>query len=295
MKVVCHTRGEGDIIDAFVRHYLALGADHLHFIVHGSDRENARTLALPQRYPCTIEHRYDGAFRSHTKQQLLNELCGRFAGQWLLVVDADEFVELPYDLRTCIRLMERHGALALRAPLLQRITHDGSLPVDEVVADPMLRFPFCSRDLYEHMGVEATLDKYPLFLASRTTRVRDGGNHVPPAGIRTLSAGIQGVSHHFKWRGAVMGRLEARREGVDFDCRHESEGFEAYLRRSGGWLPLRDAFPYSRRVLFEKGLMWQTEPRLAADPSLAGLRGAARRGGGRLLRALFDRLPDDLF
>jgi Glycosyl transferase family 2 len=255
VKLVSHINADGDLLEAWLEHHRALGVDAFHLIVHGPREENQRLYELAPRYPITIEEEYGGVFHSTEKVERLNRLVTRLSGQWLLVVDSDEFLELPYgDLAETVRVLERLRVDVLQSHFLQRLSNDGSLDSPEIVADPFAAFPLCSLELYRRMGVDAAVTKHPLFYSTGSTRLHDAGTHGAPLGSRCWMAPLQGVSHHFKWRRTASERLRAR-AGSIHPWRHESQGFAAYLADHAQRLPIEGAFRYSREELFRRGLL----------------------------------------
>jgi hypothetical protein len=270
VKLLAQVSGDGDLIQAWLDHYLRLGVTSFHLIVHGSEDCNAQLFRLRDSYPIVVEETFEGEFRSEEKQRRLNALLARMRGEWLVLVDSDELLELPYgSLSAAVRMLEFLGANVLYAPMLQRTTADGTLETPERIADPFGEFPLCSVGLYQAMGVKAALSKYPLFRCAENTFMMEGGNHHSPNGSSTVLAPIQGVTHHFKWRRTVAERLRARAES-EHTWRHQSVGFLAYLEQHGRRVPVQDAFPYSRGELFRRGL-------LCRAPKSAYLKAAARR------------------
>lgn len=268
MKLLAQVSGDGDLIQAWLDHYLRLGVTSFHLIVHGSEDRNAQLLRLRDSYPIVVEETFDGEFRSEEKQRRLNALLARMRGEWLVLVDSDELLELPYrSLSATVRVLEFLGANALYAPMLQRLTADGALETPEQITNPFKEFPLCSVDLYRAMGVKAALSKYPLFRCAENTFMMEGGNHHSPNGPSTVLAHVQGVTHHFKWRRPVAERLRARAKS-EHTWRHQSVGFLAYLERHGGRVPVQDAFPYSRAELFRRGLLYRA-PRSAYFKAVA--------------------------
>jgi hypothetical protein len=252
LGLVSHINGDGDLLEGWFKYYRCLGVSSFHLIVHGPREENRRLYALKDSYPVTIEDTYEGPFDSEEKKRRLNSLLARMRRQWLVLVDSDEFVEFPYSkMSTTIRMLELVGN-ALFAPMVQHLTLDGSLDAPEVVEDPFRTFPLCSIDLYQKMGVQASIKKYPLFYCSNRTMLHDGGNHSCPIGNRTSL--LQGVTHHFKFRPSVFQRLD-RRIHSSHPWRHESVQFQNYLASNANRLPTQCAFAYSRAELFRRGLL----------------------------------------
>jgi hypothetical protein len=237
-----------------LEHYLRLGVTRFHLIVHGGRSENTRLYQVANAYPVRIRDEYDGPYMSEEKARRTNSVLASLPDGWTLVVDSDEFVELPYaGLARTARVLERVGASALFAPLLQRLAPDYRLETSEVIEDPFTALPLCSVGLYGAMGVIADSAKYPLFVKSARTEI-EGGNHHPPNGRATLLSGVLGVTHHFKWRRSVVQRLMSRANSAH-TWRHESAGFLAYLSTHEFKLPGEGTFAYSRQELFRRGLL----------------------------------------
>ena len=69
-------------------------------------------------------------------------LLARNIDQWVLLVDSDEFVECPYgDIPETVRMLSVANANLMAAPMLQRLTKDGSLETPSVIEDPFQMFP----------------------------------------------------------------------------------------------------------------------------------------------------------
>lgn len=269
-----------DILRAWLEHYRALGVDEFHLFVHGTAEQAAWATDLASEYPVHIRGRHGGHFSEKEKIDRLRGLLPEFQGEWIFVVDDDEFVELPCaSLAETIRRLGKFGATALAAPMLQRMRAGGALDSPDVVPDPFREFPLCSVGLYRLMGSEAEISKYPLMFCRETTTIA-GGQHFPGNGPGSARSPLLGVSHHFKWRREILRRLATFVASKPVHGYwHESETYLGYLQRHGFRLPLDDAFPYSRRALFSRGLL---------DPGTwrSGLRRRLRRGGALARRAL---------
>ncbi len=266
LRLFSQVNADSDLIEAWLKYYLRLGVDWFHLVVHGRPEENETLFAIKESYPITIEDIYQGPFPApmsidgkHTteKKERLDSLLARYIGEWVLVVDSDEFVELPYlDIRETIRILESANANLMPAPMLQRLKSDGSLDSPAVIEDPFPIFPLCSVDLYRRMGVKAEIFKFPLFYCQRGTELTEEGNHYPPRGLEPKAAGILGVTHHFKFRRCLSKRLE-RRINSPHVWRNDSMGFQGYLDSHSNRLPLEGTFLYSREELFKRGLLRQ--------------------------------------
>ena len=254
LKLISHVNADNDLVEAWLGHYLGLGVDRFHLVVHGPPEENARLLAIKDSYPLTIEDSYQGPFDSDEKKSRLDAVLARHAGEWVVLVDSDEFVEFPYqDIPATIAKLDSVGANVMAAPMLQRLTADGSLDTPSVIDDPFGMFPLCSVDLYRRMGVKGDIFKFPLFFCAAGTQLAEEGNHHPPQGNHARAA-LRGVTHHFKFRRTVAQRLD-RMIGSTHLWRHESVRFQEYLQAHLNRLPTDGAFAYSREELLRRGLL----------------------------------------
>lgn len=254
IPLICHWRGDGDIARAFLEYY-AESVSEFHLILHGPDETNRAILALRTSFPITIHAVYDSRFDSVEKARRLNQLMPSFMGQWVLVVDSDEFVELPYSsVRDAIRELERSHVSCMAAPMLQRLRRNGSLESPEIVRDAFGEFPLCSERLYEMMGSTGCIDKYPLFRCGPETSI-GMGPHCPPNGADSVSDAFRGVTHHFKWRNSAIERISYRIEIGSPWAETESVSYLKYLTAHDFLLPLDDAFIYSRGELFRRRLL----------------------------------------
>ena len=260
-----------DILRAWLEHYRALGVAEFHLVLHGSPEQARLIDDVRGEYPILIRGSYDGLFSERDKMERLRALLPELRGRWIFVVDDDEFVELPRrSLPDTLRGLERFGATAMAAPMLQRMRADGSLESPDVVSDPFCEFPLCSLDLYRLMGSRAATDKYPLMRCGDSTTIT-AGSHTPGNGFGSAASPLRGVTHHFKWRQEILRRLRTFIDSEPvYPYWHESETYLSYLQDHDFRLPLNGAFPYSRRALLARSLL---------DPGTFG--SALRRGVGR--------------
>jgi hypothetical protein len=163
------------------------------------------------------------------------------------------------------------GKDVLFAPMLQHLCRDGGLDTPDTMTDPFETQPLCSVDLYALMGCSADIRKYPLFFNQEGIALFDGGNHNRPVGLRSESAAILGVTHHFKFRRQVRDRL-LRRANSAHPYREQSVDLYSYLERHDMRLPLDGAFIYSRRELFRRRLLARPGPREFARKLLRAVR-----------------------
>jgi glycosyltransferase involved in cell wall biosynthesis len=260
LKLISHVNRDSDLIEAWLKYYMRLGVDRFHLVLHGEPDENYRLLAIKDSYPVTIEDSYTGSFHVFEKKDRLNAVLSQHAGQWLLLVDSDEFVEFPYEnIRATIEALKSAQANLMAAPMLQRMTIDGSLETPVIIDDPFHTFPVCSEDLYRRMGVKADTFKFPLFFCVAGTQLKEGGNHYPPLGQEPRGATVRGVTHHFKFRRTVSERLDKRIHS-EHPWRYESVQFQDYLQNHSNRLPLDGSFLYSRDELFRRHLLKELPP-----------------------------------
>ena len=90
--VLCVIKDSEHLVEAFIEHYLELGVKHLFFLDNGSTDE---TITLIKACPNTTVVRSLKPFRSYYVA-FKNYLIQQFgAGQWCVVADVDEFLQLP--------------------------------------------------------------------------------------------------------------------------------------------------------------------------------------------------------
>jgi hypothetical protein len=253
-RLISHVNRDDDLIEAWLQHYLKLGVSSFHLIAHGGRDQNQRLFEIRDRYPVQILDTYTGAFDPYVKRDRLAWGLATLGSGWIVLVDSDEFLELPYrSLSTTVKVMQWFKADSLQAPILQRFAWDG-VNVDGG-ARPFETYPWCSVDLYAKLGQpQAVIDKYPIFKLLRRNWLKSGGNDCPPNGFGSRLAPMLGVTHHFKWRPAMQNRLSERADSTH-PYRGESQQYIKFLGESGWRLPTDGTFRYSRRALFARGLL----------------------------------------
>ena len=55
LKLLSHINADGDLIEAWLKYYLRLGVDRFHLILHGTQEENDRLLAIKDSYPVPLK------------------------------------------------------------------------------------------------------------------------------------------------------------------------------------------------------------------------------------------------
>jgi hypothetical protein len=253
-RLISHVNRDDDLIEAWLQHYLKLGVASFHLICHGGREQNQRLFEIANQYPVEIMDTYTGVFDPYEKRDRLAWGLAKLGTGWIVLVDSDEFLELPYrSLATTVTVMQWLNADSLQAPMLQRFAWDGVNV--EGGARPSDAYPWCSVDLYAKLGQpQAVIDKYPVFDLQRRTWLKSGGNHYPPNGYGSRLAPMLGVTHHFKWRPTVQNRLTERADSTH-PYRGESQQYIKFLGESGWRLPTDGTFTYSRRALFARGLL----------------------------------------
>ncbi len=174
-----------DILSHWLAYYRGLGVDDIHLVLHGPWRSTEFAPLVESGFggDVTIAEEYEGPFIEPVKSAKLTLLSQRFVGDWVLVADADEFLELPFPtLAATLRALRGLGITSLPAIMLQRVAVDGRLPPVDVATDPAATFPLGIPLLFERMAPGATppwKTKHPLFLVHAKSVVRR-----PPSGAR---------------------------------------------------------------------------------------------------------------
>ena len=284
LPLLCHWNGDGDIARAWLEHYTALGVTEFHIILHGPEEENAEFLEAARDFPVIIQDRYVTLFDEREKVRRLTDLLASFVGRWVLVVDSDEFVELPLtDVDLLTSRLEFFGQTFLYAPFVQRFREDGSLDTPPVIRDPFVEMPLCDPKLAARVGYSRTRSKYPLILVAPGTRIANG-NHHPPNPTEEIHF-FQGATHHFKWKRGLKERLRVV-SGLGLDYARWAEDATGRLGELAWHLPTDDSFPYSRQRMYDEGLLkgpsWAatlrrlariaSEARFAQVPLILGIR-----------------------
>ena len=109
LRLVSHVNRDSDLIEAWLKYYLELGVERFHLVVHGGPAENDRLLAIRDSYPIEIEDSYCGSFHIEEKRKRLDAVLARHTGQWIVLVDSDEFVN-------CRTKISRRQSASSRVP-----------------------------------------------------------------------------------------------------------------------------------------------------------------------------------
>ncbi|MGI9491256.1 MAG: glycosyltransferase [Geminicoccaceae bacterium] len=243
-----------DILPLFLAHYRTLGIGDFLFALHGTWPEAVLDWLTRQDDVAIwdlLGDRYEDSYR----RSILNLMAERYVGDWVVLADADEFLELPFaSLANTVSALEVMGLDCLPAFLLQRMSRDGSLPVLDPGRSLDQQFPDCNFSLCEDMGVESPpwKTKYPLAKVTENFAI-DRGSHWPPNPMSLAHAPIRGVVHHLKWRAALLEAFEIVRG--ETSNTYEMSSYRQWLDTHDGRLPTANARPCSREALIARGLL----------------------------------------
>jgi len=283
---------DADIVRPFVQHYRTLGVDRFQFILHGPWTDG--DLAALNEQGVEICERNFEPYSDRRKRELLQKHIFAAQGEWIVHVDADEFLELPCaTIAETVRYLDFLGAEDLPAVLLQRVAEGGQLVPLGDATDLNALFPYFDYGLCERMEIANTIwkGKYPLVRVGprfRTTR----GNHLPHLERAAALAPIRAVLHHFKWRDRLPSAIGMER-GEDSNS-SEMKSYGSWLERHEGRVPVEGLEVYSRAALFQRGYL--VLPERQSLKQLAVLRQAREVRLGKReptdgLRRLLGRIP----
>ncbi len=194
----------------FLRHYLGLGVPASNFLItlHATDDSDLLSPAAVIRnfgilkirtrresYDCHLFH-----------DAILAAITSCAHDDWVLCVDFDEYVELPFELPELISQLETRNLNAMKGTLVDRISEDGGLP--EVRLEPGLwqQFPLAAPLTGEL--VAGCAEKVCLFQAPLKPRL--GHHFLTDDSEARFARGTMNV-HHFKWDATLVPRLERTR------------------------------------------------------------------------------------
>lgn len=249
-----------DLLPSFLAHYRQLGVGGFLLALHGLWPERVLDW-LTAEDDVAIWDLLSGRYEDIFRRSVLNQMAEGFRGQWVILADADEFLELPCSsLGRTVRTLEVLGLDCLPAFLLQRLSRDGGLPAIDPGQSWQEQFPLCDFGLCEAMGVERPVwkSKYPLARVGAAFHI-DRGNHWPPNPMSLAHAPIRGVVHHLKWRAALLEAFELER-GPSSNT-DEMTSFKRWLDEHDGKLPMVNARPVDRRMLVRQGLLVKPDRR----------------------------------
>ena len=251
---------DADLLPFFLAHYRQLGVASFVLAFHG-DWDRVELDRLDGESDVHIWDVLGGEYSDGLRLSVINAIAKSFRDQWIVLVDADEFLELPQPtFKRTIRTLQVLGLDCLPALLVQRQTADGSLPATDPRRDLQSQFPLYHLHLCEEMGLELPVWKTKFPLAQVTdTFLSKRGNHLPPNGRLVDQAPIRGIVHHFKWREALRLALTLPR-GKNANG-HEMQVYGRWLDEHGGKLPLAGGRPYSSADLRRRGFLVRPDSR----------------------------------
>ena len=254
LAVLCLVRDGRPYIEAFLKHYFALGAKHVVFLDNGSEDG---TVEEASRYDNVTVLRTTLPFKEY--QMLMKRyLLERFGnvGRWSLCVDVDELFDYPYSevvkLPAFLRYLRRGSHTAVAAQMLdmfpaQPISSDASprslllkqdheyYDLSEVERRPYLGNPYGAENVVSNpdifvlrggireslFGVRAYLTKHPLIFLDDAVRLV--GPHWT-AGARI--ADVSAVLYHYKFLGTFY--RQAARAVREENHSRDSENYKKY-------------------------------------------------------------------
>ncbi|MGH1478400.1 MAG: glycosyltransferase [Geminicoccales bacterium] len=243
-----------DILPPFLSHYRSLGVDGFLLALHGDWPERSLDW-LTRQDDVAIWDLLSDPYEDAYRRSILNLMAERFRGQWVLLADADEFLELPYPtLKSTIQALNVLGLDYLPAFLLQRMSEDGKLRPLDPSCTMNEQFSYYNFGLCEDMGVASPVwkTKYPISRVGDKFSI-DRGNHWPPNPVSLAHLPIRAIVHHLKWRAALTGAFEAER-GPSSNS-DEMSCFKQWLDSHDGRLPMTHARAYSREAMMRQGLL----------------------------------------
>ncbi|EIC22588.1 glycosyltransferase family 2 protein [Thiorhodovibrio frisius] len=260
LVVIAVLRNEATLLPHFLAHYRQLGIHRFIIIDNGSDDGSRETLLVQ---PDVLLYHAPGEYRHAQygvawQQAALGNLC---AGQWTLLVDADEFLVYPgYPERPLTRLLsalDDQGRDAALTPLIDRYPQGDLADADFSRQAPMRAAPCHDRQpllrwrlgsgnysnaetqlsaLRHRLLPEAapnafTAQKYALVRYRPWMRYAQGLHDVANARVGDLGLRLLHFKYHAGFRERV--RVEIER-GQHFDGAREYQGYWG-MERGGFW------------------------------------------------------------
>jgi hypothetical protein len=245
-------QGDCDILGPFLDHYRKLGIDAFHIFIHGDWTQT--DLGPLRAADVTIAGVVQAAFEGAAKSAAIEAYAEGLDAEWLIVVDADEFLELPYaTLKETIGALDLIGLDELPCVILPRASADGSLPALAAGVSLDTLFPCYDYRLADRMGpgLPTSKSRYPLMRLGAQF-APSGRHHQPSSGRPSAHIPIRGVLHHFKWRdGLLSSRSGASRAGPE--RRRQEDAYRFWLEQHDFRLPTTGLKPCGRPALFAAG------------------------------------------
>ena len=252
ISMICHA--DEDIVPHMIAYYRKIGIVRFRFGLHGTFSNEFLDYIRSQKDIIAIELSAQ-LFSEKFKRDVLSELASPLCGQWVVVCDADEFLELPgSSIFEVVGWMESVGMNALPAFFVQRLSSGGSLVELQKEDTPEALYPLYDFNLCERLGSRPPPWKTKFPLARVTHNFSPlMGQHWPPNGTSHVHLPIRATLSHFKWRASLRESLSSPRS-LDAG-KSESDAYLRYLSSSNWQLPTQHAREYSRREMIERGLL----------------------------------------
>jgi hypothetical protein len=129
-------------------------------------------------------------------------------GEWVMIVDLDEFIEFPCAIDAIVETAERQGANVARGIMHDRFAQDGSLPAIEPDTDLAAACPITSRFIRDVMG---GCDHKAVLVKGHLNPADNAAHHLF-RDERVCSMLLE-ISH-YKWIAGAVERLRASHERV---------------------------------------------------------------------------------
>ena len=243
-----------DLVPHFLKHYRDLGVAGFRFVLHGEFDPRRRDWMYAQP-DITVFAELHGLFTESSKVQKIDWMLEGLEGTWAMMVDLDEFIELPQDsLAQTISAMEDLGLSSLPAFMVQRMTCDGQLAGLAAEDDIQQVFANYSFNLAERIGTKypPIKTKYPLARVEAGARSSDGF-HYPLLPDVCNNRPLRATLSHFKWRDRLKSAVKDFR-GNDANSA-EMATYGSYIGTSDVRLPTEGARPYGRADLIARGFL----------------------------------------
>jgi len=220
---------EPDLLDAWVRHYRALGVEQFtlgfHFPDHVPDQTRQLVLETCRHSGITPALVSTGPWHEHTNPELTGELRAMAGDGWHLIADSDELHTYPAPLGEILGDCEHRGTKSVGGLMLDRVSLDGQLAGWNPTLGLDASYPlggFLTHGLLHADPRKIVLVQSGVVLSS--------GNHRAPGHRPANRPPI--LVHHFKWRVGIRDDLERReRHSLDGSWHTDSPAIPAEARR----------------------------------------------------------------
>jgi Glycosyl transferase family 2 len=208
VKLFVALYNDAQLLGHFLRHYARAGIAQF-FIALPPEWKGAAALFL-DRYNITLCHGLDVEDSLLGGAAAVCEMRKRYQqeGEWVVIVDLDEFVEFPGGIRAVTAAADRVGANIVRGIMLDRFARDGQPAEFGPGAELGALYPIKSRFIRNVMGgcdYKGVLVKGPLKPAA-------GAGHHRFDDERTWGQILE-ISH-YKWIPGALDRLQASHQRV---------------------------------------------------------------------------------